>query len=722
MKIVRFLAFALVFCLLGCVRMDESMQLFFPKELKELQFVQTEFPAFWWNFVIIEPVDNSTDPDFKTANELCVHLKKHIDFELRMVFCGTGTASAGRLLKSWAEDYVLRVPFQPNQENDYQSLLASAAVQTSFMTDASLFKIFRSDPFQTWQSYLELSKNPLINSFEKRQGYLYDIQTSRLIIPVQFQLAPQLEKTRPIMDILKPYSNSFLIGSHGSTYRNEKQVRDDVAVVSVIGSVVLIFFIIFLVLKSRLNTLFLLVPVSIAMYVAAIGTQLIDGSVHGLTLAFGSGIVGLTLDYGLHGAFGSESKQTWTSNVIGLLTTLCGVGILLLSGIPLIRQMMTFSIIGLAVGFALFFVMFKYFAGSLKMKSVHFVLPQIKGLPYVVAVLVAIGLYGAYRAQLTMDLRKLSFVSKKESDLTTWFFSKNGGEESFLLIKPIANVVQNSATPDDLEYAWAQNNQITYDGFSKYLPSVEMQKVNLSSWTGGGCDFFKTKTTPAIQKIYEPFIRVLCQPGYKGSALKEKYYLNHLIGETHALSIFNAQNKQQAAKVKAAYPQAMSLSQALQDFSNSLEKDLRWMIPLSLVLTLIILGLYYRRLKSVLSALLPFATGLGLYFAVSALLSLEVNLISILGLVMVFGFSIDYGVFSTDAHLHAETEGEVQGVYSALTFAALTNILGFLPMLFAGHPVLVNLGSALFYGTLGTYLGTVYGVYPLYQKSRKVAA
>jgi predicted exporter len=84
---------------------------------------------------------------------------------------------------------------------------------------------------------------------------------------------------------------------------------------------------------------------------------------------------------------------------------------------------------------------------------------------------------------------------------------------------------------------------------------------------------------------------------------------------------------------------------------------------------------------------------------------------------MVFGFSIDYGVFSTDVHLHHPNEPlEIQSVYSALTFAAITNIIGFFPMLFAGHPVLLKLGHALFFGTVGTYLGTVYGVKVIREK------
>ncbi|MFZ3231632.1 MAG: MMPL family transporter [Pseudobdellovibrio sp.] len=714
---------AIAFVLLtSCVRIDESMKLFFPPDLKELQFVQTQFSAFWWNFVIIEPTGDKQDqPNYEIAQKVCDQLKGHIEKELRHVFCGSSVVSAQAILKSYSKDIVYRQKFDTKEEKRYFSVLTNSAIQASFVSDKNLFSMLRYDPFQTWQDYVELSKNNFIDSFEKKNGYLFDSKTARLVIPLQFQLSPQLNNIEPIISALSEFPSAFLVGSHGSTYRNEKQVRDDLSLVSIISGLIFIIFIVFLVLKSRLNTLLLVIPVGIAMGAATLITQWIDGSIHGLTLAFGSGIIGLALDYGLHGAFGSDSKQTWVSNTIGLLTTLSGVCILLLSGIPLIRQMMIFSSIGLAIGFALFYLLFKYYAKFFKIKSIDFYLPQIKGMPWIMAGLVVFGLYGAAKSQMTMDLRKLSFVSEKESDLTTWFFAKNNNEESFLLIKPF-NLVSSDIY---LENDWAKKNHIEYEGISKYLPALNLQIQNFNSWDLQGCAFFKNKANSDIQKIYSPFIEDLClkknqipSNDFLVNGIKEKPYLNHLIGESHVLSIFSARDENQAKLIQEQYPEAKSLTQALKNFSKALEFDLTWMIPVSLLLTILILALYYRNLKAVFTALLPFFTGLGLYFTVARSIGFDVDLISILGLVMVFGFSIDYGVFSTDVHRHNGTEAEIKNVYSALTFAAITNVLGFFPMLFAGHPVLVHLGSALFYGTVGTYLGTVYGVYPMYMKRR----
>jgi predicted RND superfamily exporter protein len=77
---------------------------------------------------------------------------------------------------------------------------------------------------------------------------------------------------------------------------------------------------------------------------------------------------------------------------------------------------------------------------------------------------------------------------------------------------------------------------------------------------------------------------------------------------------------------------------------------------------------------------------------------------------MVFGFSIDYGVFITDVYAFPEAKEELPVIQSVLGLAAATNVIGFVPMIFAKHPILHQLGFALFFGTIGTYLGTRWGL------------
>lgn len=727
-RLIRFVVFFLfpfVF-LSSCVRIDESMKIFFPDSVSELHLMQSEFSSFWWNFVTIEAKNNT--PDFATANEVCKSLQQKIHFELRFAACNFSLNGSEDLLSAWAKDLVLRKKFDSSSNSEYLSNFNTSLAQGTLIFDNKIFNLIRQDPNQEWQKLLELSKNSFTQNLLKKNGFFIVEKNSLIVIPIQFQLSPSIEHSKPIIELLNKFNNTLLIGAHGSAYRNEIQVKNDLTVVSWISAIIFFIFIAYLVSKSSIKIILLTLPVGIAVYLSILITQFIEGSIHGLTLAFGSGIIGLALDYGLHGAFGSESKQTWISNFVGLLTTLCGVLILIFSGIPLIRQMMVFSSIGLGLGFIFYYILFKYFGKSFHIDANKFgftnlKLNTFKYSIYPVYILVLLGFFGFYKSNFDMNLQKLSFTTEAEIVQSKDLFG-NSQTETFILIRKLDQLNESIFN----EKIWSEKNQIEIEGLSNYLPNFQAQFENHKSWNTVGCKNLTTLSDQTTRKVFSPFFDTICNSKpellhYNNEAtlfLKSKPYLSHLLGKDSFVSLFHSKNQKQSDLIKTQFPNATSITQSIKNFSVQLKKDLSWMSPLSLLLTLLILAFYYKKWKPTLTAVLPFFTGVGLYFLVATIKNLDVDLISFLGLIIVFGFSIDYGVFSTDAHLFAENEKEIKDVYSALTIAALTNILGFFPMLFAHHPVLLKLGYALFFGTLGTFIGTIFGVKSIYEKKYEV--
>ena len=143
------------------------------------------------------------------------------------------------------------------------------------------------------------------------------------------------------------------------------------------------------------------------------------------------------------------------------------------------------------------------------------------------------------------------------------------------------------------------------------------------------------------------------------------------------------------------------------------------MVPLAFLGSFFFLWLHYRRFGWSLLAVVPFLTGLGCYALVISVFRLPVSFISLIGLLMVFGCSLDYGVFVMDFLLFRK--GDKSGVWSALSLCAWATIGGFAPLVFARHPVLNDLGQALLWGTAGTYIGSLWGipaVYALWEKWR----
>jgi hypothetical protein len=699
-------------------KIDDSADIFFPKSLKYLQYSQTEFPVFWWNFAVIEP-GIAGNPDFAKAQKLCENLQLQVGGEVKRILCGDNLASFVPSLIEWSNDLILRQPAPPLEQvkNRLKGAMSEIGLLSSVNQD--LFNLKRADPLDQWQIYLEKTQALSETAFKREKGFLVDPKTARIVLPIQFSQRPQMKNVLQTEEILSHFRDVVLVGAHASAYINEKQVHEDMEIVSIVGLLVLIAFIGFLVLKGRTSALLLFPPVALALGLAALIVNFVFGSIHGLTLAFGSGIVGLAVDYGLHGAFNSESKQTWKSNAVGFLTTLTGLVVMVMSGIPLIKQMMFFAGLGLFFGFLFFYYLCRYLPHYFTMRSLHFPQWNFKYSHILVIGLIVLGFGSLFKADMSFDLRKINFQPPQEKKITDWFFTQGGEKENFLLLQSRADF-----GPQVMEESrWAHENNIQYTGIGDYgPPSEEAQVSHLESWQRL-CLPLKKSLSQNEAKVFSPFLENICQTNAKPlgyAEFSQRQYLSHLVGHEGFISLFTSVNKDQAQTIREKYPKAQSLMESIKGFSAALENDLRWMIPTAFILSTLILLAYYRSMFCVLTAYIPFFTGLGLFFLVNLIRGSSLDLISVLGLLMVFGFSLDYGVFATDIYKFPQLGEDKSAVYSALGLAALTNIIGFFPMIFAQHPVLHQLGTALFFGTIGTYMGTVWGIERLYnwRKSR----
>ncbi len=692
-------------------KIDDSVDIFFPQSLKYLQYSQTEFPVFWWNFLVINPQNGKAD--FEKAQNLCQELKKFQGKSVKRLICGDDLGGFIGTLEEWSKDLVLRENFTAtvNSPQQYQEALEGAMSELSFISSdkKDFFNLKRMDPTDQWQIYLQKSQAMTPAAFSREQGFLFEPKTQRLVIPLQFAIQPKMTNVQDLMEDLQKFDDVHLVGAHGASYSNEKQVHQDMEIVSWVGVAVLIGFIGFLVLKGRVGALLLFPPVAIAMFLAGWVTELFYGSIHGLTLAFGSGIVGLAVDYGLHGAFNQESKQTWKSNLVGFLTTLVGLGILAFSGIPLIRQMMVFGTLGILFGFIIFYLLCKYIPKYFTLKPITWYFPDFKGSGILVGALIVLGVVGCFKVDLSFDLRKFNYQLPGDQEATIWFFSQGAQRETYLLLHDQKDLYVKT----NEEQSWSAANKISYVGLGEYLPAIEVQQANIDSWQGRGCDYLRKNLAMNEAKIFAPFIANACAKDHKAlrfEDLAQKDYLNHLVGRGQFISVFFGETPEQKTLIKEKFPEAHSLVDSIKGFSDSLESDLKWMIPVALLLSTIVLFVYYRNFYWVIAAYIPFLSGLGLFFIANYFKGGSLDLISVLGLLMVFGFSIDYGVFVTDFYAFKQPEEEYDIIQSVLGLAAMTNVIGFFPMVFAKHPILHQLGFALFFGTVGTYLGTRWGL------------
>ncbi len=139
-------------------------------------------------------------------------------------------------------------------------------------------------------------------------------------------------------------------------------IKGAVERLSIVGSV-LILSLLYTIYRSLAALLLGVLPVLTAVLAGIAAVSLGFGTVHGITLGFGATLVGEAVDYAIYlfvqrGGGGSNAadaamtadgyaRHFWPTIRLGVLTSVCGFGALLLSGFPGLSQLGLFSIAGI---------------------------------------------------------------------------------------------------------------------------------------------------------------------------------------------------------------------------------------------------------------------------------------------------------------------------------------------------------------------------------------
>ena len=129
-------------------------------------------------------------------------------------------------------------------------------------------------------------------------------------------------------------------------------IKDEVAKLSTISSLAIIAVLFFVYRSPRLLTLGLL-PVLSGALAGIVAVSLAYGTVFGITVGFGSALIGEAVDYSIYyfvqsGRGGVEDwkQRFWPTIRLGVLTSMAGFGALLFSGFPGLAQLGLYSLAG----------------------------------------------------------------------------------------------------------------------------------------------------------------------------------------------------------------------------------------------------------------------------------------------------------------------------------------------------------------------------------------
>ena len=502
----------------------------------------------------------------------------------------------------------------------------------------------------------------------------------------------------------------------------KQQVSEDVTMVSFISIslMALLFLITFRSLRGLLWVSFVLLG-SVAM--ASIVTSLFFGYLHGLTIAIGSTLIGVCVDYPIHimvhaaSANPQESVRTsvrriWPSLLLGGLTTVVGYIALSFAQHPGMQQLALFAGVGIATALLISrYVLPGMMQGYIEQVNVginlHVWLQAIKqyGLFFRVIILLGCFIWSFWalpHLQWSDDLSKLSpsltnlrdedkAIRKQLNSIESGRFILIEGESLEQALRLNEHVFQKLSAlkkKGDVQsfysiYPWFASEELQHRNLKAFSQaktenhttawqkaleaeglSVEMLG-NLSQYNNSSITFDAFKSSPVQNILENMYVKN-----------KRGVILINWLGMHDALSVQHTLQNMQGVRY---------ISQ--KEIVNKLSEDYRKQTVKMLQFGLLAIGLLlFLRFKSLWVAVRLLAPALvATLLVASAWSSLEVpmGMLHLIGLLLVVAICVDYAIF-----IYENRAEDIRRTFQAILVSALTTIAAFASLGFADNPAL----------------------------------
>ncbi|MBA2403949.1 MAG: hypothetical protein H0V66_04190 [Bdellovibrionales bacterium] len=691
--------FAIFFFVKRAELLDTGQELFFPKELYQKITNFSQFQIGKWNNIILK--------DEAQALKLCRELRDNHRELISKIMCEPQLSEFSPVVQSWLSDQFANFP-APTPNEFVSSAQMEVAKLSLLMGPESqnILALMQMDPLNH-KDFLWSKLQGLMNEkFHWKNGLLTHKEDGTIIIPFQFTFKPdEIKKTKEFEKILTSYQAS-LVGVHEGHLSNREAIENDLSSIGLISALMIILFLGVVSFLKMFKLIKLILPTALGICVSFFITWLVFGKVHGITLSFGTGIIGLAIDYGFHYVFSKDKKLAGKSNFYALLTTLAVFVIFFFSSIPLIRQMMFFSILGLVCSY-----IFSRWLLVDDHISVDFDFTLRKNKWHALPILAAIvGIFHLIFFKVDTSITRFNFTPPHIKEAQGWFFSQVKTEKVFFKTYQPEDLLQIEA-----DAQMGKSSAIRSENVFSYVPSLAKQKENLQSWTNFNQK--RVKLSEVEQKVFAPFLAQLKQvaPDQVLDLRHPPEYLGHLATGEMVANLWFTKGPEQEKFLQENVKGVESLVDIFINFTKLLTREIALFMPITLIAIWGLLYLKYKSLKQSLICLIPFLFSLGLYGLFHRYFHFPLSFMSLLGLFLIYGLSVDYGIFSTDYFTNTEQSLEHE---SSLNLGLLVNwisgLIGFIPLLWCQHPILSDLGLVLIVGMLGIFYATFYIVPALF--------
>jgi predicted exporter len=492
-----------------------------------------------------------------------------------------------------------------------------------------------------------------------------------------------------------------------------------------------------------------ILPVATGVFVGIATVSLVFGGVHGMTLGFGTTLIGEAVDYAIYyliqaraGGAVSWLRSGWPTVRLGLLTSVCGFAALVFSGFPGLRQLGVFSLAGL-LGAAAFtrWVMPGLMPQGAKGQGLRQMLARIAAaavawLPRTrwafIALALAAAVVLALRTPLwSAELSSLSPISKEALKLDESLRADlSAGDARTLAVVSGADL---EATLRKAESAGQQLDTLAeqgliggYDTVARWLPSRQLQRARqsslpdadrlqaaLSEATAGG-PLSAARLAPfvtdvqAARALPEVTLDALRAAGL--SPLVDALLLQRKDGSWVALlplqpapgkseALDAARVRQVLAPVDGA--QVLEIGSELTRLYARYLGEAQAQALLGALGVVALVAASLRSVQRVLAVCKPLLLAVLLTMGLLAALGVQLGILHLVGLLLVVAVGSNYALFFDMLRHQGQTAAEVDAdTLASLLLANATTVLSFGLIACSSIPALAAIGQVVAVGAL----------------------
>jgi predicted exporter len=488
-------------------------------------------------------------------------------------------------------------------------------------------------------------------------------------------------------------------------------------------------------------------PVATGVVVGTASVSLVFGSVHGLTLGFGSTLIGETVDYAIYyliQARGAAVAGTgwqrwrdlnWPTVRLGLLTSVCGFAALVFSGFPGLAQLGVFSIAGLvSAALATRYVLPMLAPDGATGMGMRRHMAQlagalVRGLPRLRWPLAALGVAALglvlwqgghlWRA----DLGAMSPVPKAAQQMDEMLRNDIGASDGGVLV--VAYGDDEQAALRNTEAAAARLDALVdggelvgYEAVTRVLPSVQTQAARIASLPTS--DILRanlaeaTKGIPLPASRLEPFVQEVeaarkLQPvqradlagGPLGSVLNTLMY-QRPGGGWGTLVVLHPGAKFDQKRLETALAglpevQVVDVGRELAGLYQRYLHEAFVQVLLGALAVVLLLGIYLRSWRRLLAVCQPLLFAVVLTLGGMAVLQAALGILHLVGLLLIVAVGSNYALFFDQLRTTGRAD---EDTLASLMLANLTTVVSFGLIAISDIPALSSIGRVVAPGAL----------------------